>query len=119
MNQMCRRVWLASASMGLAMSACGNRSSESVLPGDGGVATTIDAPQDGGELDVDRVPDVGPPRCAGSYLDCQGSCIDPNVDPRNCGACGRACGLDEVCFAGKCGVACLGGTTQCGSRCVD
>ncbi len=29
-------------------------------------------------------------------------CVDTQMDPQNCGACGRACGLGEVCTRGKC-----------------
>jgi hypothetical protein len=30
-----------------------------------------------------------------------------------------ACGEDEVCFGGACGLKCSGGTTKCGAKCVD
>lgn len=34
-------------------------------------------------------------------------------------ACGATCDSGELCSAGKCAATCLGGSTRCGSRCVD
>ena len=33
---------------------------------------------------------------------CDDACVELAADPRNCGACGVACGADEVCRAGVC-----------------
>lgn len=38
-------------------------------------------------------------------------------DPKNCGACGRACNANQQCVNGEC--LCPGNLTRCGSRCVD
>ena len=57
--------------------------------------------------------------CPPNLLDCDGICVDGNVDPNNCGACGNVCGADEVCSAGTCGLTCVGGTTDCNGVCVD
>lgn len=35
-------------------------------------------------------------------LCCGTSCVDPATDSRNCGACGKACGLGAVCAGGTC-----------------
>ncbi|MSP25649.1 MAG: hypothetical protein EXR75_10880 [Myxococcales bacterium] len=56
--------------------------------------------------------------CPGGTL-CKGSCTNTAFDPKNCGACGAACGDGEVCSDGTCGVSCLGGTTKCGELCVN
>ena len=45
--------------------------------------------------------------------------MDTKNDPANCGACATACKSGEVCSAGTCGLACVGGTTKCGTKCVD
>lgn len=46
--------------------------------------------------------------CRFGYLECNGTCIDPNVDPDNCGQCGNVCS-DHVCTNGACGVSASGG----------
>ena len=38
-------------------------------------------------------------------------------DPKNCGACGRACKAGEICWKGACG--CPSGFTQCGTECKN
>lgn len=40
-------------------------------------------------------------------------------DPENCGACGKKCAAGEVCSQGTCALSCGGGTTKCGTTCVD
>ena len=40
--------------------------------------------------------------CAPDSLSCSGSCVDPNTDARNCGACGVACGAGSDCVSGTC-----------------
>ncbi len=55
----------------------------------------------------------------GNLTDCDGTCVDTNVDPANCGACGTACAGGEVCSVGTCATQCGGGTTECGGLCVD
>lgn len=50
---------------------------------------------------------------------CGGSCVDTQIDPKNCGACGTACGEGLSCQAGQCALACAGGTSKCGDACVD
>ncbi|MBI3205348.1 MAG: choice-of-anchor L domain-containing protein, partial [Myxococcales bacterium] len=46
-------------------------------------------------------------------------CVDTQIDPANCGACGTACSGGQVCSTGACGLTCTGGTTKCGTVCVD
>ncbi|MBI4705887.1 MAG: TLD domain-containing protein, partial [Deltaproteobacteria bacterium] len=40
-------------------------------------------------------------------------------DPQNCGGCAYACPQNQVCAKGQCSLLCVGGTTKCGSTCVD
>lgn len=57
-------------------------------------------------------------QCPGATL-CNGSCVQTDFDPNNCGACGTKCATGELCSAGKCAGQCLGGTTECSGKCVD
>src|SRR5689334_19694974 len=40
--------------------------------------------------------------CKEGLSECSLKCVDLRLDPRNCGACGHACGAGEVCSAGLC-----------------
>ena len=51
--------------------------------------------------------------------DCDGRCVDTNDDPRNCGACGAACPMGQVCSLGACTVTCAAGLTDCSGRCIN
>src|SRR5450432_1175663 len=57
--------------------------------------------------------------CAGRLIECESHCVDPKFDPQNCGSCDTVCPAGELCSAAQCSASCLGGTTQCGARCVD
>jgi hypothetical protein len=57
--------------------------------------------------------------CGAGTMPCGGVCVDTDVDPSNCGACGVACKPGEACGAGACAIVCGGGTMQCGDACVD
>jgi hypothetical protein len=62
--------------------------------------------------------------CQAGLVDCDGTCVDPDVDPRHCGAddaCGggQSCGPGYACSGGTCQVSCLEGFVDCGGRCVD
>jgi len=56
-----------------------------------------------------------------------GACVDVTTSPGNCGACGKACPLENstagdrfaVCTAGACASRCFAGTTSCGNACLD
>jgi hypothetical protein len=64
---------------------------------------------------------MGP--CDGcSGLCCSGRCTDVRNDRLDCGSCGHACGVNEVCSGGVCscmGGACGAGQTCCNSGCQD
>ncbi len=52
--------------------------------------------------------------------ECGGKCVDTNLDPANCGACGKQCGAGQLCTNGACVMqACVSGTTSCSGKCVD
>ncbi len=77
----------------------------------------------GGDLpDAQAAADTSPPPGAGKdagAVDSGPTCTNTSTDPRNCGACGHACGAKESCVAGACVVPCDAGTTACGASCVD
>ncbi|HUS63607.1 MAG TPA: hypothetical protein VMZ28_03650 [Kofleriaceae bacterium] len=52
-----------------------------------------------------------PEQCGGQC--CGDVCVDTGIDPRNCGACGKACTVGEVCSGNKCG--CLPSGAPCGA----
>jgi len=76
-------------------------------------ATTIDTPNPVDDTGTDGS------TCPGSQISCGGTCTDPKLDPKNCGACGTSCKADEVCNGGKCGSTCSAPLMKCGDRCAD
>ncbi|MBO6938033.1 MAG: hypothetical protein JJ863_23900 [Deltaproteobacteria bacterium] len=109
--------------------ACGNACVDGVCvdgvcPGgpllDGGPDADVGdmGPRDGGR---DR-PDFGPPPACACNLGescCDATCVDVDIEPGNCGACGNACADGEVCSAGSCGPDCDDGLTLCSGLCLD
>jgi hypothetical protein len=61
---------------------------------------------------VNHPGDTGVP-CTGTV--CNGSCTNTKSDNANCGACGKACSVGQVCSAGSCSVTCASPLTTCGS----
>jgi hypothetical protein len=57
--------------------------------------------------------------CTAGATDCGGSCVNPNADDANCGACGVKCTGNDKCVAGAC--KCPEGNVfgTCGGRCVN
>jgi DNA-binding beta-propeller fold protein YncE len=56
--------------------------------------------------------------CDAPKLSCDGkTCINPDTDPLNCGACATACATGQSCVSGKC--LCPVGSTACGSSCLN
>ena len=73
-------------------------------PVDSAMDAAVDATADAAaDATVDAASDAGidAPVCAPTGLMCGGVCTDVNVDPDNCGACGRIC-PSGVCAAGVC-----------------
>jgi hypothetical protein len=61
--------------------------------------------------------DGGPCVCAGSELACDGTCVDVNTDPDNCGHCGTVCPggphAPPTCIGGGCAFRCEEGFGDC------
>ncbi len=58
--------------------------------------------------------------CGGVYLECDGACVNPLVDPNHCGGCGVNCN-GGACEDGVCGAPppCPPGLVLCDGECVD
>ena len=52
-----------------------------------------------------------PPTCDPGQSLCGTTCIDPQNDPDNCGKCGNACPLAQVCSSGQCAQECPSGVS--------
>jgi hypothetical protein len=57
--------------------------------------------------------------CPEGLSDCEGTCVNLQIDRAHCGACGTACNPGEVCSAGACALSCQVGLTDCDGVCVD
>ncbi|PRP92637.1 hypothetical protein ENSA5_48190 [Enhygromyxa salina] len=60
----------------------------------------IGIPGGDGDGDGETGDGTDDPECPTGELSCDGACIDPDVDPDNCGECGNAC--EGVCNGGVC-----------------
>lgn len=49
-------------------------------------------------------------QCAGTFLFCDGACIDASTNDSHCGACGQTCGPCHFCQGGRC---CFAATGPC------
>lgn len=81
---------------------------------DGYDTDPIDLPMEIGE---DTTPSDGP--CGAGLSLCFGSCVDLQSDHENCGSCGNACEIVEVCSEGECTFECPPGKENCGGSCID
>lgn len=52
--------------------------------------------------------------CDAPLFECGGSCVDRDVDPNHCGACGNACGQGYSCVSGACRLECPADRSHCG-----
>ncbi|MEW5742595.1 MAG: EGF domain-containing protein [Myxococcota bacterium] len=88
--------------LGTCISGSGGGVAQSGVGGGGGGGGGSGGAGGGGSPSV---PDAGvrfSKPCAGTTVLCNGSCVDPDTDEGNCGACGRQCGAGLVCNRGLC-----------------
>jgi hypothetical protein len=58
--------------------------------------------------------------CPGTLMSCTAGCVDPQTDPKNCGACAQPCSGTQACVGGACVQPCNGaGQATCAGSCVD
>src|SRR5690606_31250835 len=67
--------------------------------------------------------------CPSNFVNCNGTCIDPNTSSNHCGAtegcgvdggsAGEACGAGLVCNNGTCAEVCPPGFVNCGGECIN
>jgi Stigma-specific protein, Stig1 len=58
--------------------------------------------------------------CPSDMKECGDVCSIVEIDPQNCGACGKVCSMNQVCSNGACGLPCGQPTEQrCGDQCVQ
>jgi len=77
----------------------------------------VPAPDVAPDLPADVAPEG--PQCMPTELACDGRCVNAQTDGANCGACGNACPMGEMCMAGACRPVCPAGQSMCGTGCVD
>lgn len=92
------------ATLGPASSGCSAVDSGALAFDAGGVPV-------GADSSVGRA-DGASGTCARGLVLCGAACIDPSLDPANCGGCGRPCAAGASCVSGAC--ACTPGTPGCG-----
>jgi hypothetical protein len=85
---------------------------------DAGTDASTDAGAEAGtEAGLDAAPDGSADSGCAAESFCGGACVDTTSDSRNCGACGAACLVHQVCSASKC--ECAPGAKSCKGSCVD
>lgn len=62
---------------------------------------------------------IVPPACDLGQRECNGVCVNVDTDHENCGSCGNACMVSEVCSAGVCAPLCTPPLVFCAGQCVD
>ncbi|MFN8593466.1 MAG: hypothetical protein U0031_18565 [Thermomicrobiales bacterium] len=61
-----------------------------------------------------------PKPCGRGAIRCGRKCVNPLLDPKNCGKCGRACLAGQACVTGSCqDSGCPGNQTSCSGTCVN
>jgi hypothetical protein len=57
--------------------------------------------------------------CPAGTSDCNGRCVNLQLDSENCGQCGNSCPNAQLCSQGLCGTTCQTPLLQCNMTCVD
>jgi hypothetical protein len=57
--------------------------------------------------------------CGPGTQSCGDICVAINVDPANCGSCGKTCQAGQVCSQGQCADNCQGGLAECNGMCIN
>ena len=69
---------------------------------------------DGAPTDALAAPDLG---CADGRLTCNGECVDPQSNQKNCGVCNLRCQIGmDICLFGKCSPCAAG--LNCNNMCT-
>lgn len=86
---------------------CANGGGDNATGGgdDGSSDVTLEGGEGGGEASG----------CTGGKTLCGATCTNTGNDPKNCGMCGHACPMGQVCSMGMCGYSCSAGETLCGA----
>lgn len=138
------RISHSSRALGVALllfAACSSDPASSVAVGDGPAdgapsdPDDVDGAEDGksgdarkdGGADTGSTDTDGSEECGASEVMCPKGCANVATDPKNCGSCGFKCaapeGVQGVCVAGQCELACGGGASLCqsaaGTWCAD
>ena len=82
---------------------------------DGSVCTDDSCDPDGGCV----FQQIVFPCCPPGLEPCGDVCINDQIDPDNCGECGKECGAGEICVAGFCQTDCPPGLIKCGDLCTS
>jgi hypothetical protein len=77
-----------------------------------GAATALAAVALGG-CNGQTVASDGGASCPASQTSCNGTCVDTESDPGNCGGCGTTCDPSKVCSRGQCNDICTPAQTAC------
>jgi Stigma-specific protein, Stig1 len=81
--------------------AAGGAGTDAGSGGTAGTAGNAGTAGDGGAA-------AGSGGCSGGLTSCDGQCVDLDMDPAHCGACGDACADDENCCQGQCAAVVVG-----------
>lgn len=97
----CRLVWGPGAlCVAAALSGCSGSTPANIL--------------DASAPDGDSPTDSGGGLCGPGTIACGNKCVAPDIDPKNCGGCGKQCASGDMCSTGTCATYCQPGYTVCG-----
>jgi hypothetical protein len=94
---------------------CNSENSDGALPTSSGGKAGNTSP--GGTAGGKATGGSGSSVCPAGYGLCGLNCVDITKDRNNCGSCGKACAVGQVCEASAC--KCPSPQTDCSGQCVD